>query len=59
MVFAFYLARQVLAYDTGTPEMRKVWNAIFTGAQAYLRRQYLTIAFWRWLPVSSSPSWLG
>ncbi len=44
MVFAFYLARQVLAYDTGTPEMRKVWNAIFTGAQAYLRRQYLTIA---------------
>src|SRR5215469_9257452 len=42
--FAFYLARQVLANDTGTPEMRKVWNAIFTGAQAYLRRQYLTIA---------------
>jgi K(+)-stimulated pyrophosphate-energized sodium pump len=42
--FSIYLARQVLAYDTGTPEMRKVWNAIFTGAQAYLRRQYLTIA---------------
>jgi K(+)-stimulated pyrophosphate-energized sodium pump len=42
--FASYLARQVLANDTGTPEMRKVWNAIFTGAQAYLRRQYVTIA---------------
>jgi K(+)-stimulated pyrophosphate-energized sodium pump len=42
--FSTYLARQVLAYDTGTPEMRKVWNAIFTGAQAYLRRQYVTIA---------------
>jgi K(+)-stimulated pyrophosphate-energized sodium pump len=42
--FAIYLARQVLANDTGTPQMRKVWNAIFTGAQAYLRRQYITIA---------------
>jgi len=42
--FAFYLARQVLANDTGTPEMQKVWNAIFTGAQAYLNRQYRTIA---------------
>ncbi len=42
--FAYYLSRQVLAYDTGTPEMRKVWSAIFSGAQAYLRRQYITIA---------------
>jgi K(+)-stimulated pyrophosphate-energized sodium pump len=33
----------VLAQDTGTPEMRKVSDAIFTGAQAYLRRQYRTI----------------
>ena len=30
--------------DTGTTEMRKVSDAIFTGAQAYLRRQYRTIA---------------
>ena len=42
--FAYFLARQVLANDTGTPEMQKVWKAIFTGAQAYLRRQYVTIA---------------
>jgi K(+)-stimulated pyrophosphate-energized sodium pump len=44
IVFAFGLARWVLANDTGTPEMRKVSDAIFTGAQAYLRRQYQTIA---------------
>jgi K(+)-stimulated pyrophosphate-energized sodium pump len=43
MVFAFALARWVLAKDTGTPEMRKISDAIFTGAQAYLRRQYRTI----------------
>ncbi len=42
--FAFLLARWVLANDTGTPEMRKVSDAIYTGAQAYLRRQYRTIA---------------
>ncbi|HEV2405915.1 MAG TPA: sodium-translocating pyrophosphatase, partial [Ktedonobacterales bacterium] len=44
MAFAFYLSRWVLANDTGTKEMRKVSDAIFTGAQAYLRRQYRTIA---------------
>ena len=44
MFFAFFLARWVLAKDTGTPEMRKISDAIFTGAQAYLRRQYQTIA---------------
>jgi K(+)-stimulated pyrophosphate-energized sodium pump len=42
--FAIYLSRWVLAKDTGTPEMRKVSDAIFTGAQAFLRRQYQTIA---------------
>jgi K(+)-stimulated pyrophosphate-energized sodium pump len=44
IVFAALLARQVLANDTGTAEMRKVSDAIFTGAQAFLRRQYRTIA---------------
>ena len=43
IVFAFSLARWVFAQDTGTAEMRKVSDAIFTGAQAYLRRQYRTI----------------
>ncbi len=41
---AIGLARWVLAHDTGTPEMRNVSDAIYTGAQAYLRRQYTTIA---------------
>jgi K(+)-stimulated pyrophosphate-energized sodium pump len=44
ILFAFWLARWVLAHDTGTPEMRKVSDAIYKGAQAYLRRQYRTIA---------------
>ncbi|MFI5274797.1 MAG: sodium/proton-translocating pyrophosphatase, partial [Ktedonobacterales bacterium] len=41
---AVYLISWVLKQDTGTPEMRKVSDAIFTGAQAYLGRQYKTIA---------------
>ncbi len=44
ILFAFGLARWVLAHDTGTPEMKKVSDAIYTGAQAFLRRQYTTIA---------------
>jgi K(+)-stimulated pyrophosphate-energized sodium pump len=44
VVFAFYLARDVLARDRGTPEMQRIGNAIYQGATAYLRRQYQTIA---------------
>ena len=44
ILFAFGLARWVLSHDTGTPEMKKVSDAIYTGAQAFLRRQYTTIA---------------
>src|SRR5690242_9874592 len=44
IIFAIFLIRWVLSQDNGTPEMRKVSDAIFTGAQAYLRRQYITIA---------------
>ncbi|HEX8997708.1 MAG TPA: sodium-translocating pyrophosphatase [Ktedonobacterales bacterium] len=43
-IVAFFLARWVTSQDTGTPEMRKVSDAIFTGAQAFLSRQYRTIA---------------
>jgi K(+)-stimulated pyrophosphate-energized sodium pump len=43
MVCAFFLARWVLSRDTGTPKMREVSDAIYTGAQAFLRRQYTTI----------------
>ena len=41
---AFVLARQVLAADTGTPEMREISDAIRVGAEAFLSRQYRTIA---------------
>ncbi|MFI5277951.1 MAG: sodium/proton-translocating pyrophosphatase, partial [Ktedonobacterales bacterium] len=44
VVVAAWLARWVTSQDTGTPEMRKVSDAIFTGAQAFLSRQYRTIA---------------
>jgi K(+)-stimulated pyrophosphate-energized sodium pump len=44
IAFAGYLARWVLAKDTGTAKMREVSDAIFDGAQAFLRRQYRTIA---------------
>ncbi len=44
ILFAAYLALSVLRKDTGTPAMQKIANAIFEGAQAFLNRQYRTIA---------------
>src|SRR5215207_9441316 len=46
LAFAGYLIRSVLALDTGTPEMRRVSDAIRSGAEAFLRRQNKTIASW-------------
>ena len=43
ILFAGWLARDVMARDQGTPEMQKVSSAIFMGAKAYLNRQYRTI----------------
>ena len=43
VAFAIYLARDVLARDTGTPEMEAVAGTIFEGAVAFIRRQYTTI----------------
>jgi K(+)-stimulated pyrophosphate-energized sodium pump len=43
LVFAVYLARQVLAADEGTPEMKAIANAIKEGAEAFLKRQNQTI----------------
>ncbi len=43
VLFAVYLARDVLARDTGTPEMEAVAGTIFEGAVAFIRRQYTTI----------------
>ncbi len=43
LVVAWFFARQVIAADTGTPEMREISNAIKEGAEAFLRRQYKAI----------------
>src|SRR3954451_19943633 len=44
VLFALWLARDVLSRDTGTPGMRDIADMIFEGAMAFLRRQYQTIA---------------
>jgi K(+)-stimulated pyrophosphate-energized sodium pump len=43
LAFAGYLVRWVLGQGTGTPEMRRVSDAIRSGAEAFLRRQTRTI----------------
>jgi K(+)-stimulated pyrophosphate-energized sodium pump len=44
VLFAVYLARDVLAQDRGTKAMQEVASLIFEGAMAFLNRQYRTIA---------------
>src|SRR3954464_1189861 len=44
VLFAIYLARDVLARDTGTEAMQDVAGTIYEGAVAFIRRQYTTIA---------------
>jgi K(+)-stimulated pyrophosphate-energized sodium pump len=43
LAVAYFLARHVLKQDTGTEAMRKVSGAIQEGAEAFLKRQYMTI----------------
>ncbi|HEY3107426.1 MAG TPA: sodium-translocating pyrophosphatase [Chloroflexota bacterium] len=43
VLFAFWLAQNVLRRDKGTPEMQQVSSAIYEGAMAFMRRQYSTI----------------
>src|SRR5688500_3391668 len=43
VLFAIYLARDVLSRDTGTAAMQDVAGTIFEGAVAFIRRQYTTI----------------
>lgn len=43
LIFAVYFLLDLKKRDTGTPEMRKISDAIETGAMAYLKRQYKTI----------------
>lgn len=44
LVAAGMMARAVIAADTGTVEMRVISDAIREGAEAFLKRQYTTIA---------------
>ena len=44
VLYALWLAWDVLRRDAGTPEMQNVSSMIFEGAMAFLRRQYVTIA---------------
>src|SRR5687768_13970179 len=44
IIFAAWLARDVLSRDSGTPAMQDIANRIYIGAVAFLRRQYSTIA---------------
>ncbi len=43
-ILAAALARSVFAQDEGTPKMREVSDAIRVGAEAFIKRQYSTIA---------------
>src|SRR4051794_41271333 len=43
ILFALYLARDVLSRDTGTQAMQDVAGAIYEGATAFIPRPYTTI----------------
>ncbi len=43
LAYALFLRSQIMRQDKGTPKMQEVWNAIRTGADAYLSRQLKTI----------------
>ncbi|HEX4156207.1 MAG TPA: sodium-translocating pyrophosphatase [Acidobacteriaceae bacterium] len=44
LIAALVIARIVLSSDTGSPDMQAISNAIREGAEAFLARQYRTIA---------------
>src|SRR3990172_5078324 len=44
LIFAAYLTKHVLEQSTGTEKMREISDAIREGANAFMKRQYTTIA---------------
>jgi len=46
IIFAVFLARDVLKRSMGTPKMKEIGDIIFQAAWAFLRRQYTTIAIY-------------
>ncbi|MCL4248424.1 MAG: sodium-translocating pyrophosphatase [Anaerolineae bacterium] len=44
LLYAVFLARQILGEGKGTAKMQEVWSYIRTGANAYLRSQFRIIA---------------
>jgi K(+)-stimulated pyrophosphate-energized sodium pump len=43
LVYAYFLVREVLAADEGTPNMQTISKAVQEGAAAYLNRQFRTL----------------
>jgi K(+)-stimulated pyrophosphate-energized sodium pump len=43
LLYALFLRSQIMKEDKGTKEMQEVWNAIKSGADEYLRRQFNSI----------------
>src|SRR6202021_4109298 len=43
IVYAVYTVNSLMASDAGTARMQEIAAAVAEGAQAYLRRQYMTI----------------
>jgi K(+)-stimulated pyrophosphate-energized sodium pump len=46
IIFAIFLARNVLKRSMGTPKMKEIGDIIFHAAWAFLKRQYTTIAIY-------------
>ena len=44
LAFSFFLMKEVLAADEGTPKMVEIAEAVQEGAQAYLKRQFRTLS---------------
>lgn len=49
ILFAYWLAKDVMRRDTGTPGMQTISDAIKEGAEAFVKRQYSTIG---WLSLA-------